>query len=173
MENTLLRSGEALEIPQELRDELKKPYGRITQEPDVLTVDVAVGDVSFMKLLDAGITPEVCIIDGKTKRSEKGAVVPENIYHMVLVENPPGMITYGLWENVKKALKNKYKTAIYVEGEEDLAVIPVIMESEEGTTVIYGMPDRGMCVVKVTASLKTEIGKLLEKMEVVEYGYKH
>ena len=57
-------------------------------------------------------------------------------------------------------------TKIIVNGEEDLATLPVIKHSKIGAKVIYGMPDKGMVVVDVNQQAKERANKLLERMLV-------
>ena len=58
---------------------------------------------------------------------------------------------------------------VLVEGEEDMAAIPAILEAEEGTLVLYGIPDRGVGVIPVSRRSKERAWRIVEGM-VVEDG---
>ena len=53
---------------------------------------------------------------------------------------------------------------IIVEGEEDLAVTPFVMEGDSDTVVLYGLMDKGFVLLKVNKDVKEKVRKLLEKM---------
>jgi uncharacterized protein (UPF0218 family) len=55
---------------------------------------------------------------------------------------------------------------IEVDGEEDLAVIPIIFYSDINTVVTYGVPDVGMACIKVDEAIKDEVKALIERMEI-------
>jgi uncharacterized protein (UPF0218 family) len=57
---------------------------------------------------------------------------------------------------------------IFVKGEEDLAALPAIAMAPLSSVVIYGLPDEGAVVVKVTQDKKKEIQSLINKMECKE-----
>ena len=84
----------------------------------------------------------------------------------VEVDNEPGTISKKLYFEVKDAIKSEIMTKIIVDGEEDLATLPVIKHSKIGAKVIYGMPDKGMVVVDVNQQAKERANKLLERMLV-------
>jgi hypothetical protein len=50
---------------------------------------------------------------------------------------------------------------ILVEGEEDLAVIPLILAAPEGAMVLYGQPGEGVVVCEVTDAAKEKAETLL------------
>ena len=65
--------GVLLELPADLRSELKDPLGPIYQDADELLAAagepvVAVGDIVTYHLLEAGYYPALALVDGKTKR---------------------------------------------------------------------------------------------------------
>ena len=52
-----------------------------------------------------------------------------------------------------------------VEGEEDLATLPAVVAAADGTGVVYGQPDEGMVLVRVTPETRAEMADLLERFE--------
>ena len=130
-----------------------------------------VGDICTIKLIQEEIIPNLMIVDYKTKRNVKLTEIQmstiENVKcKSVEVDNEAGTISQQLYFEIKKAIKSEIMTKIIVNGEEDLATLPVIKHSNIGTKVIYGMPDRGMVVVDVNQQAKERANKLLERMLV-------
>ncbi len=65
------------------------------------------------------------------------------------MKNPQGMITAQLWESIRESIDDG--NIIVVEGEEDLAVIPCILEADWDDVVVYGQPDEGIVFINITA----------------------
>ena len=69
-----------------------------------------------------------------------------------------GAIRYGL-NNLKPGFLR-----IEVDGEEDLASLAVIYYASSVVTIIYGLPDKGVLVVRPTKENKEKVKKILDKM---------
>jgi len=149
---------EDLELPNDMREELAKPFGQmvparalrkhIEGSPRVITV----GDVVTITLLQMKMEPDVAVFDYKTQRSEDHRAkerISKMSGKMVKVENPPGKITRALWRAVKAAVSAKERIKIEVVGEEDLAALVAIATAPKGAHIIYGLPQRGLVVVEV------------------------
>ncbi len=82
------------------------------------------------------------------------------------VKNPPGCISDDLWSAIETAYKFLEKGSLRIEvmGEEDLAALPAIFLAPRDVTVIYGLPDRGVVVVKVVEENKRKAKEILDKM---------
>ena len=59
-------------------------------------------------------------------------------------------------------------TLIYVEGEEDLAVIPLVMAADEGGVVLYGQPGEGVVVREVDGKAKEKAKEMLALFEQID-----
>ena len=83
------------------------------------------------------------------------------------VVNPAGMITRQLVESIRGRIEGP-GGLIKVIGEEDLALMPVILFAPIGTDIVYGWP--GKCMMRVTTdeSIKSKIEQLMFKMEEAE-----
>jgi uncharacterized protein (UPF0218 family) len=82
------------------------------------------------------------------------------------VRNPVGTITDDLWEAIVSVYK-RLKSGPYcieVDGEEDLASLAAIYLAPGGVTVIYGLPNKGVVVVKATRSHKQKVKEVLDQM---------
>lgn len=176
-----------IELPIELRPLMKKPFGKLYVGNGSDTIEkfvgelasstklISVGDVTTFHLLEAGIFPEICIVDNRTKRKPVDRHVStrnmDNVYEEVSVENPAGIITDELIKTLCEAFTSEKPIRIFVKGEEDLATLPVILLAPLGSVVLYGQPDEGVVFVKVTEEKKREIRTLFEKLISENHNY--
>lgn len=159
-------------LTEELRAELRKPFGRIVSGEELAREakgrkTVAVGDACAFSMLKSGIRPSLVIYDLKTKRNDVDEEVRRELKMFCarsrVVKNEPGTISEELVEAVKWGLK-KEGACIRVEGEEDLAALVVLMEAENGRIAIYGQPDVGPIVVEVDDDLRARVRGIYERM---------
>jgi uncharacterized protein (UPF0218 family) len=163
-------------LPDDLKDTLKGYIGDLVDEPGLLKLlkkekyIVSVGDKVTYTLLKHGITPILCIVDYKLERkpypSEMKAVIQRFSTIRLQIKNPPGTITDELWDAIKTVFKNlkNGSVCIEVEGEEDLASLAAIYLAPGGVTVIYGLPNKGVVVVKATTAHKQKVKEVLDRM---------
>jgi len=165
-----------------LRSELKKPLGRLVRgempEPYLRIKDelegklvVTVGDVVTENVIRAGIKPAIALYDLRTKRKDYTPSIDADAVLMT-VNNPPGTITKALLNAIRKGfgLAERGRRYIKVNGEEDLAAIPAVLYAPYGSLVLYGQPDEGVVLIKVTPECKRRCARILAKMEVVHDG---
>ncbi|HVL87011.1 MAG TPA: GTP-dependent dephospho-CoA kinase family protein [Candidatus Thermoplasmatota archaeon] len=129
-----------------------------------------VGDVTTATFVDAGYLPQVMVVDHLTKRVEIDLHLEEKLKNKNVVtsqaRNPPGVITDALWDAIARAWASSRPTLVVVDGEEDLAALPVLALAPEGAAVVYGQPpDRGVVVVRADAQVKRLVESLLLRME--------
>jgi uncharacterized protein (UPF0218 family) len=84
----------------------------------------------------------------------------------IKVKNPPATISDDLWNTIASCYESLEKGPICleIEGEEDLAALPAIYLAPGDVTIIYGLPNRGVVVVKPTESNKKKVKEILDKM---------
>lgn len=157
-----------LVLPEALRDELAQPLGNVTQDiPDGLDSSeiITVGDITTKTFLEKGIRPFLAIIDFKVNREEHIWEVKELGTDRVV--SPAGRISKELFIEILACVQNDNarKKIIIVEGEEDLAVLPVILAAPLGRKVYYGQPNVGMVHVIVSEEIKNKVRSLLEKFD--------
>jgi len=164
-----------LSLPESVRPLLKRPLGKLFSKQEE-AFDymrklrparlITVGDRVTADFLEAGIKPDIAIIDflimrfpadKKIKRVIEDYQVPTK--H---VKNPPSKITKELQDAVKDAVP---PLKIIVEGEEDLATLPAILMAQFGSVVAYGQPNEGIVLVEVTKEKKREIADILKLFE--------
>lgn len=161
--------GRTLRLPEEAREMLAGVHGRIVRPHDIerSKVIITVGDVCSAKCIEAGIRPNLVIVDLKTKRGayEHGKV-PEG-YRSVRVKNPAGHLTPELFDAIVNAeldSRSGIKTYMIIDGEEDLSAIPLILTFPEGSQIIYGVPDVGMAMLIITREFRERAQRLIESM---------
>jgi len=161
-----------------MRAELKKPLGNLFEgEPEVnvrrisemLSIDkptmlASVGDFVSRHLIEKGVDPDIIVVDFRIMRFEVKPYSPTNRL-TIPAKNRQGTIDTSLWKALRKAVMLKRKTSVIVEGEEDLAVIPLIELMPLGSMIIYGQPNQGMVVVIINEELKRWAERFLKRME--------
>jgi uncharacterized protein (UPF0218 family) len=163
-------------LPDTLKDTLKGYIGQLVDEPTLLRLlkkkkyIVSVGDKVTYTLLTHGITPVLCIVDFVLERKAyplemKKLIKGFGAAHLS-IRNPPGTITDELWNAIKTVFSHLENgpLCIEVEGEEDLASLAAIYLAPRGVTVIYGLPNRGVVVVKASAAHKQKVKEVLDQM---------
>lgn len=159
-------------LPDDLRDELKKPLGPVVQGElgDHLGDGplATVGDVVTQATLDQDLAPQVMVVDGITQRTEEHPGIETDLpVTRFTVTNPAARITTGLWHAIAQAYAAHEHALIEVDGEEDLATLPAIVHAPPGAQVIYGQPDEGAVIVTVDQTTRRRALQLLANMEVV------
>lgn len=175
----------ALRMPEELRPVLAKGIGTIIEGVDPLVTAskvaqlltgcrlvVAVGDIVCSSMNAVGASPNICVVDGKTKRKFMGYLLDDGDFDTVLTaRNPAGHITEEAYESVRKAVKaalTGLRVAVMVDGEEDLLAIPAIIELPEGSCIVYGMPNVGVGLIFVSEGEKRDAEKLIRNFVPVD-----
>lgn len=168
----------------ELRDELRKLHGVLYPGNGVETTKeiirnlndyallITVGDIVTFNILSEGLVPDISFVDDRTKRSPASDMVMKGTRHahfkIISIENPPGIITEELLHETEKAMGSDTPVQIFIRGEEDLAALPAIAMAPISSVIIYGLPDKGAVLVRVTLEKKQEIQSFLNKMKCKE-----
>jgi uncharacterized protein (UPF0218 family) len=164
-------------LPDDLRNLLKTPMGELVNEEKLIEIlsnedlIISIGDLVTYTILKNSIEPIFCVVDYKTRRGKFPLEFVELIKSfgddVIEVENPQGCISDDLWNAIITAFDNNcigVRTRIEVDGEEDLASLAVIFLAPLDVTIIYGLPDKGVLVVRPTQENKDKIKEVLEKM---------
>jgi len=163
-----------LKLPEDSRTELKETLGPVVsgdlpQEYTDKKPIIAVGDVVTDILIKQGITPDVCIYDGITRRGnyDKKEQRPEKTLN---IKNPAGMIASRSWDVIQEAIDNEKPVSVEVDGEEDLlSLVSIALCPEEGI-VIYGIPSKGMVINEVDSEIKRKTWQVINNMTKVDEG---
>lgn len=170
-----------------MRRELKRPFGKLIKNEELNTetiteytqnkLVITCGDRTTQVIHGLGIKINLAIIDHKTKRET--IQNQEEILNMcrrtINISNPAAEITTGLEEVLKREINtlaaDRYDSVLLdVQGEEDLAFIPCVLYSPDGTVVMYGQPDQGLVLAVVDKGLKEEIQDIYDRMENTTQG---
>lgn len=161
--------------PKDL-EKLKTPFGRLIKGPPDETISqlgtlirqmkppvvVAVGDVVSRETLRAGVRVNLRIVDNRTMRTDlSSATYPAKKEYTV--KNPPGVITDEARQTIREAASEE-SSVIFVEGEEDLLVLPVILEVPIRSLIVYGQPREGLVAVTVTQEKKKDVQEMIDRM---------
>ena len=80
------------------------------------------------------------------------------------VANSPGTISKELWNAIEEAFSTEGSTRIIVDGEEDLATLPVVALAPDDTSVVYGQPDEGIVIITVNSATRKRAKSFLKRM---------
>jgi len=164
-----------LQLPDDLRDQLKNPLGNLINDNDpnkeniiknffAESVIITVGDRTTENMLQLGLKPQIQIIDGLEKRSECAVPADDTINTKLSCKNPPGEITEESIQVIQKAFSSEPPVRITVDGEEDLLVIPACIFAPENSVVMYGQPNEGLVIVTITPEIRAKVQKILDAM---------
>ena len=160
-----------MKLPENLREQLKTPLGILlkdTSKENILnhltenSFIITVGDATTEKMLKFNLIPSLSIVDGLEKREKR--IIPLNNAAKLFCDNPAGEITIQSIDMIKDALKTKPPVQIMVNGEEDLLVIPVCVYAPQNAIILYGQPNEGLVIVKITQEIRNKTQELLNLM---------
>jgi len=166
-----------LQLPKDLRDQLKTPLGNLISDNDpnkeniikkisAESVIITVGDRTTENMLQLGLKPQIQIIDGLEKRNQYPTLLSSvsTINTNLSCRNPPGEITEESMQIIQKAFSCESPVRITVDGEEDLLVIPACIFAPENSVVMYGQPNEGLVIVTITPEIRAKVQKILDVM---------
>jgi len=161
-----------------MRAELKAPLGMLIEgEPSETVTSLTkivrarrppmfavVGDYSAKNILSAGLEPDIVVVDHRIMREDVDPL-SHGMRLELFTRNPAGTIDADAWVALGKAVTLKSGTAVIVEGEEDLLVLPLISMMPLGSLIVYGQPRLGMVVVDVSEEKKRWAEAFMKRME--------
>ena len=163
-----------LRLPESLREYLRWPLGKLVHGEAILPAIggaspvVTVGDFCTLDLVARGRSPDLCLVDFKTKRQEDPELrdALQRIGSVVMrVTNPAGTITPDAWRVISEAFKSKERVRVEVRGEEDLLALVCIALAPSSAAVLYGLPSQGVVVVRPDEAAKSRALDVLRRME--------
>ena len=125
---------------------------------------ITVGDRTTEKMINFDLIPSLQIIDGQEKREKRDPPKLENATELT-VDNPAAEITSQSISIIKKAFTLSSPVRLFVNGEEDLLVLPVCVHAPKNSVVMYGQPNEGLVIVKITPEIRNKAQSLLDLME--------
>ena len=127
---------------------------------------ILVGDTVSRNATQSGIRADLMIIDNLEKRSRARAYAFES-KSKIKTKNAPGMIEAQAREAVKRGMLGGVDL-IEVDGEEDLLAIVAVQISPISSLVVYGQPNEGIVLVRVSDAKKAEAQAILGQMEKID-----
>ncbi|PIR61320.1 MAG: hypothetical protein COU68_00050, partial [Candidatus Pacebacteria bacterium CG10_big_fil_rev_8_21_14_0_10_45_6] len=154
LEKTLVLTKEQRAFFAELQGELiKKPMAGNG-------LQLVVGDSSLQKFLANDWHFDLAVFDYQIGREpyEPPVIAKDKID--LIATNPAGAISTHLTSVLKTALQKKMRN-VFVEGEEDLAAVALVLIAPLGTEIYYGQPGVGLVCIQLTEEKKNKIYKIL------------
>jgi len=161
-------------LPDNLRDQLKKPLGILLQDSDTSRDNISknipsgsfiitVGDSTTEKMIKFGFNPSLQIIDSVEKRNKRD--LPEGKSATILTcTNPAAEITDESVSLIQKSFGMALPVRIIVSGEEDLLVLPVAIHAPNNSVILYGQPNEGLVIVHVTEEVRNRARSIMSSM---------
>ena len=124
---------------------------------------ISVGDRTTEKMIDFDLIPSLQIIDGQEKREKRE---PPKLEHAIelTVDNPAAEITSESISIIKNAFTLQSPVRIFVNGEEDLLVIPSCVFAPIKSTIMYGQPNEGLVIVIVNEEIRDKAASILNSL---------
>ena len=125
---------------------------------------ISVGDRVSRDLFTNKFNLKLIIIDNKCmrKRIKPKKFFVEKIFN---AKNPSGTITDQAIKSIIDALKSSKRAQIVIDGEEDLLTLIAILYAPKNAFVIYGQPNEGIVLIKVSEKRKEDVKKILKEMK--------
>lgn len=119
-----------------------------------------VGDNSLAVFLEKNWTFDLGVYDLQTQRQPHPSETLKQLQPNMVIKNPPGTISLELISGITQSLSSSLQL-IKVEGEEDLAVVALVLLAPLYGCVYYGQPDQGMVAIKITEHIKDKFYQAL------------
>ena len=163
-------------LPERLRRTLRRPLGELVLGPEVdlgqlLRSIIAkekpvrlilVGDSVSEQATRAGIMPDVRVIDNLEKRQTATAYAHPHS-RKITAKNKAGKIEHNARLAVERAIGGKADLVV-IDGEEDLLAIVAVITAPLGSLVVYGQPNQGVVLVRVSPASKAKAERILKRM---------
>ena len=138
-------------LPKDLREEFHKPFGGLFKaitDSNILkkSLIIAVGDETSRNLNKLAVNQRLSVVDFKVARKKKFSSFLDLGFSgnekVVFANNPAGHMTHDLFSKILDIFKFSFSKRIILKiaGEEDLAVLPLILAAPLDTVIYYGQP---------------------------------
>ncbi len=136
---------------------------KVFLEKDKPPYFATVGDYVTSNILEAGIHPEIAVVDHKIMRRDVDPIEFKCDHESV--DNPPGTITAESQRALYGALEHTNGFRLVADGEEALLVLPLMAYLPEGSVIVYGQPREGMVVITLTEEKKVWARDFMASMQ--------
>lgn len=164
--------GTLFKAPLHLSEPFMKNLDNIihrTYTPMVITV----GDIITNAFIQLKLPFSLCVVDNRSRRINLPPAFNAGLNSAGINQdhgkNNAGTISSDvvriLEKNIASVLNNNKKSVIKIEGEEDLLALPLVLLAPLESVILYGQPDRGVVLTRVTEIKKSEVKTLLNKFK--------
>jgi len=151
-----------LQLNEIQRNFFTQPQGKIVSKPTKPSYfTCVVGDSTLEKFIQNNWKYNLGIFDGKRKRVTFNSKVLNKLKIDEKVDNRAGTISKTMINTLKKWIKNRDFKHIFIDGEEDLAAVALVLLLPLESNIYYGQPDKGIIEMRVTEGLKHKIFEVL------------
>lgn len=154
-----------INLNEDHRTYFAKPQGKLISSPNIPTYfTCVVGDSTLEQFNLKKWKYDLGIFDGKNKRMPFNSEILDNLKIDQKVSSLPGTISEELGTVLKKWVENvdnENFRHIFVQGEEDLAAVALVLLLPLGSSIYYGQPNEGIVEMIVTEGLKHNIFEVL------------
>jgi len=128
---------------------------------------ISVGDVVSENLTRYGLDPSIAIVDGRSLRRRRRTKV--EAVRVIRVINEASTLSSASWKALRELISRKGEgtSLIYVEGEEDLLVLPATILAPPRSLIVYGQPSEALVVVIACDYVKAAFTNFLKKGRVL------
>jgi len=175
---------QSLQLTDRLRVLLKEPFGQLMKgEKNLIQKSKSfrvstVGDVTTKLFNDLSLGQNISVVDFAVGRKKKFSKLTQLGFlgkeEVIEVNNPASFLTPSLFCAATKAFSLSYqkkKVIIKVNGEEDLAVLPLVLAAPLGSVIWYGQPKEGIVRVIVTEETKQKAYEIAEQFSFNTRGH--
>lgn len=131
--------------------EVESQYNKFIKEKKYRLI-VTVGDYCSFHLKS-----DIKVFDRRVQRKD----FEHEISCAQSLKNEPGTIQKEAWSVIKKSFDQR--TNVCVDGEEDLLAIPAVLEAKNNDLIVYGLPNKGVCLLEVSPALKKQFRAFLKE----------
>jgi uncharacterized protein (UPF0218 family) len=126
---------------------------------------ILVGDSVSRQANQAGVAADVMVIDNLERR-QKAIPYAHSRNRVIAAKNRAGRIEGGALLAVEQAIRGE-ADLVEIDGEEDLLAVVAVLAAPVGSLVVYGQPNEGVVLVRVSAERKAAAERVLQQMDRV------
>jgi pantetheine-phosphate adenylyltransferase len=157
-----------LKINQKQKEFFANPQGEIVtfeeleqNSIEARTLVTVVGDSTLNAFIEHGLDFDLGVFDKKVMRQEKLLPQIKSIKTDKTVDNQAGIISSELANVLNQWKKDQDFKYLYINGEEDLAAVALVLVLPLNSIIFYGQPNIGIVGMVVTEKLKDEFYQVL------------
>ena len=166
-------------LPERLRATFKQSLGDLVPGSDIdlgrvlrritenekPTKVILVGDSVSRRASQSGIKPDVMIIDNLERR-RKAISYSYASDRVIMAKNQAGRIEHNARLAVERAIRGE-ADLVKIDGEEDLLALSAVIAAPSGSLVVYGQPNEGVVLVRVSQESKRKAEAIIQQMDRV------